>query len=113
MADKKEMSAAELGARANIPASTLREMERVAPYDARADLRAYGFATGGPVGMLPQDPDRARPVQPAPAAATSVNAEPDIERHPLAHVDAVDRLVRRPRRTSAARTQALRPKCNK
>jgi len=93
MADKKEMSAAELGARANNPASTLREMERVAPYDARADLRAYGFATGGPVGMLPQDPDRARPVQPAPAAATSVNAEPDIERRPLAHVDAVDRLV--------------------
>jgi hypothetical protein len=93
MADKKEMSAAELGARANIHGSTLRDMAAV-DFNPMQERAAYNFSTGGPSGMLPQsEPPANRPAaQPAQVAAT-VLTEPDIERHPLAHVDQVDRLV--------------------
>ena len=93
MSDKKEMTAAELGARANIHGSTLRDMAAI-DFNPMSERAAYNFSVGGPTGMLPQsEPPANRPAaQPAQAAAT-VPSEPDIERHPLTHVDAVDRLV--------------------
>jgi hypothetical protein len=93
MADKKPMTAAELGARANIHRSTLRDMAAI-DFNPMAEARAYSFSTGGPSGMLPQSepPANRNAAQPAQVAAT-VPSEPDIERHPVAHVDAVDRLV--------------------
>jgi len=50
---KRQLSASERDALANIPASALADMGQV-HYDARADLGAYSMAAGGPQPMSPR-----------------------------------------------------------
>jgi hypothetical protein len=46
---------AERMARANIPASALRDMERVGSYNVMEDIAAARFTTGGPAPAIPED----------------------------------------------------------
>jgi hypothetical protein len=89
MTDKKEMSAAEREARANIPASALRDMTAI-NYNAMADLKAYGFATGGPCGAIPRNPtvETASPPQ-----ANTSGWQHEVPIAPSHHVAACDRLM--------------------
>jgi hypothetical protein len=85
---------AERQARAHIPASTLREMEQAAPYDARADLRAYGFAHS-PCSPIPQD--KADPIRPSTnigeCSAERLLVNPNNPQHPTPGVDLLDRQM--------------------
>jgi hypothetical protein len=89
---KKEMTAAERGARANIDPRTLRDMVQAAPYHAMADLRAYGFAHS-PCGMIPREPT----VEPAPARPPASGftefVNPQAPAHPTPGVALLDRQL--------------------
>jgi hypothetical protein len=84
-APKKEMSAAERGARANIPASALRDMTAI-NYDPMADRAAYNIATSGPTSAIPKDHRQSAPVAPV---NTSGNVRP---LGPQPGIDLIDRM---------------------
>jgi hypothetical protein len=88
MPDKKEMSAAEREARAHIPGSALADMIKV-DYDPRADLKAYGFATGGPCGAIPRDPG-VETAAPPPQNTSGWQAERPLQPQP--GIDLIDRM---------------------
>jgi hypothetical protein len=89
MTDKKQMSAAEAMARTDIPASALRAMEQI-PYDARADLKAYGFASGGPTSAIPADHNsQATPPNP-PGSGTGWQSQRELGPQP--GIDLIDRM---------------------
>jgi hypothetical protein len=73
MADKKEMSAAERGARANIPASALRDMTAIKYGDPMQDRAAFNIATSGPTSAIPKDHRQSSPAAPV---STSGNIRP-------------------------------------
>jgi hypothetical protein len=84
-APKKEMSAAERGARANIPASALRDMTAI-NYNPMADREAYNIAASGPTSAIPKDHRQSAPVAPV---STSGNVRP---LGPMPGVDWVDKI---------------------
>jgi hypothetical protein len=88
MTDKKEMSTAEREARANIPASALRDMTAI-NYNAMDDLRAYSFATGGPCGAIPRDP-AVETAAPPPQNTSGWQAERPLQPQP--GIDLIDRM---------------------
>ena len=88
MTDKKEMSAAEREARANIPASALRDMTAI-NYNAMDDLRAYSFATGGPCGAIPRNP-AVETAAPPPQNTSGWQAERPLQPQP--GIDLIDRM---------------------
>ena len=88
MSDKKQMSAAERGARANIPASALRDMTAI-NYNAMDDLRAYSFATGGPCGAIPRGP-AVETAAPPPQNTSGWQAERPLQPQP--GIDLIDRM---------------------
>jgi hypothetical protein len=100
---KKEMSAAEREARAHIPASALADMIKV-DYDARADLKAYGFATGGPCSAIPRNP-AVETAAPPPQNTSGWQAERPLQPQP--GIDLIDRMVENA--TARERAQAQRP----
>jgi hypothetical protein len=103
MSDKKQMSAAERGARANIPASALRDMTAI-NYNAMADLKAYGFATGGPCGAIPRNP-AVETAAPPPQTTSGWQAERPLQPQP--GIDLIDRMVENA--TARERAQAQQP----
>jgi hypothetical protein len=88
MTDKKEISAAEREARANIPASALRDMTAI-NYNPMADLKAYGFATGGPCGAIPRNP-AVETAAPPPQNTNGWQAEHPLQPQP--GIDLIDRM---------------------
>jgi hypothetical protein len=86
---------AERAARANIPASALRDMTAVA-YDARADVRAFGFATGGPAPAIPEDRSKqvSRPNSPGDGSGWRSDVPfGHNNQHPTPGVAAADRIA--------------------
>jgi hypothetical protein len=93
MSDKKEMSTAERGARANIDPATLRDMVQIAPYDARSDLAAFRFSHS-PCGIIPRESTIEAAPAPRPAASAFVPfVNPDNPKHPVSGVDLLDRQM--------------------
>jgi hypothetical protein len=81
----KQMSAAEREARANIPASALRDMTAI-DYNPMADRAAFNIATSGPTSAIPKDYGQPAPVAPV---NTSGNVRP---LGPMPGIDLVDRI---------------------
>jgi hypothetical protein len=108
MTDKKEMSAAERGALANIPASALADMVKVGSADPMADRAAYAIATGGPCGMIPADYSRqATSNRPNPPASATPGWQAEIPLQPQPGIDLIDRMVENA--TARERAQAQQP----
>jgi hypothetical protein len=106
MPDDIKMSAAERSARANIPKSAL---DAMTAYDARGDLRAYGFARS-PCGAIPTDHSKQQVARKAPGDGTGWRGDVPFGhtgQHPTPHVAQCDRLVdaQDARDKAAAQTQ--------
>ena len=97
-APKKEMSAAERGARANIPASALRDMTAI-NYNPMADREAYNIAASGPTSAIPKDHRQSAPAAPV---STSGNVRP---LSPPPGIALIDRLVAQTEAQERAKAQ--------
>ena len=92
MTEKKEITAAELGARANIPGSTLRDMAAV-DFNPTSELAATRFVSSGPQPMIPQDFCRGVDNRSNPPTSATPGWQAEIPLQPNHHVAACDRLM--------------------